>query len=159
MMADVRPISRTKPSTCEKIKYSNRSDTMGSCPTGDHRWSATQPRVLAPHTSPALITASCAAATNDRPVGNRRNSDVCDKNTRRGAGSLAITHSVPASTRPKDTNSQSDCVQAFGARGQLERTIDGKGYRFLSWSKGAQQMAEIQLGCRRWLRSHGVRAT
>ena len=34
--------------------------------------------------SPALITASCAAAMNDRPAGNRRNSDVCDKNTRRG---------------------------------------------------------------------------
>jgi hypothetical protein len=32
--------------------------------------------------SPALITASCAAATNERPTGNRRNSDVCDKNTR-----------------------------------------------------------------------------
>ena len=36
--------------------------------------------------SPARITASCAAATNDRPAGNRRNSDVCDKNTRRGDG-------------------------------------------------------------------------
>ena len=45
--------------------------------------------------SPALITASCAAATNDRPAGNRRNSDVCDKNTRRGGGSLGITHSIP----------------------------------------------------------------
>ena len=48
--------------------------------------------------SPALITASCAAATNDRPAGNRRNSDVCDKNTRRGGGSLGITHSIPALT-------------------------------------------------------------
>ena len=27
----------------------NRSDTPGSCPTGDHRWSATQARLLAPH--------------------------------------------------------------------------------------------------------------
>ena len=25
-----------------KIKYRNRNDTPGSCPTGDHRWSATQ---------------------------------------------------------------------------------------------------------------------
>ena len=50
MVADVRPISRTSPSTCQKIKYSNRSDTLGSCPTSDHRWSATQARLLAPHT-------------------------------------------------------------------------------------------------------------
>ena len=49
MVADVRPISRTSPSTCRKIKYSNRSDTPGSCPTSDHRWSATQARLLAPH--------------------------------------------------------------------------------------------------------------
>ena len=27
----------------------NRSDTPGSCPTSDHRWSATQARLLAPH--------------------------------------------------------------------------------------------------------------
>ena len=42
MAADVRPSSRTSPSTCLKIKYSNRSDTSGSCPTSDHRWSAAQ---------------------------------------------------------------------------------------------------------------------
>jgi hypothetical protein len=35
---------------------------------------------------------------NDRPTGNRRNSDVCDKNTRRGGNSLGITHSIPALT-------------------------------------------------------------
>jgi len=46
---DVRHDSRTNPSTCQKIKYSNRSDTPGSCPTDDHRWSATQARLLAPH--------------------------------------------------------------------------------------------------------------
>ena len=40
--------------------------------------------------SPARATASCAAATNERPAGNRRNSEVWDKNTRRG-GLLAIT--------------------------------------------------------------------
>ena len=49
LVEDVRPISRTNPSTCRKIKYSKRSDTPGSCPTSDHRWSATQSRVLAPH--------------------------------------------------------------------------------------------------------------
>jgi Homeodomain-like domain len=36
-VADVRHASRTSPSTCRKIKYSNRSDTPGSCPTSDHR--------------------------------------------------------------------------------------------------------------------------
>ena len=30
------------------LKYSNRSDTPRSCPTSDHRWSATQARLLAP---------------------------------------------------------------------------------------------------------------
>jgi len=50
LAAGVRPISRTSPSTCAKIKYSNRNDTLGSCPTSDHRWSATQARLLAPHT-------------------------------------------------------------------------------------------------------------
>ena len=61
--------------------------------------------------SPALITASCAAATNDRPAGNRRNSDVCDKNTRRGGGSPDMTHSIPALTQREDTNSQANRVQ------------------------------------------------
>src|SRR3954449_1744626 len=41
--------SRSSPSTCRKIKYSSRSDTPGSCPTSDHRSSATQARLLAPH--------------------------------------------------------------------------------------------------------------
>ena len=44
--------------------------------------------------SPTWITASCAAATNDRPGGNRRNSDVWDKNTRRGGSSLGIRRST-----------------------------------------------------------------
>src|SRR3954453_21405210 len=57
--------------------------------------------------SPALITASCAAATNERPAGYRRNSDVWDKNTRRG-GSLGITHSIPALTQRENTNSLAD---------------------------------------------------
>ena len=54
--------------------------------------------------SPALATASCAAATNERPTGNRRNSDVCDRNTRRGDGSLGMTHSFPALTHRENTN-------------------------------------------------------
>ena len=44
---EVRPSSRTSPSTCRKIQYSSRSDTPGSCPTSDQRWSATQARLLA----------------------------------------------------------------------------------------------------------------
>jgi hypothetical protein len=43
LVEDVRTISRTSPSTCQKIKYSNRNDTLGSCPPPDYRWSATQP--------------------------------------------------------------------------------------------------------------------
>ena len=52
---------------------------------------------------PARATASCAAATNDRPTGNRRNSDVCDKNPRRGDGELPnMTYSFPGNHfRPK----------------------------------------------------------
>jgi len=33
----------------QKIKYANRNDTAGSCPTTDHRRSARQARLLAPH--------------------------------------------------------------------------------------------------------------
>src|SRR5689334_21901340 len=43
LLADVRHGSRTNPSTCRKIKYSNRSVTSRSSPTSDHRWSATPP--------------------------------------------------------------------------------------------------------------------
>ena len=34
---------RISPSTCEKIKCSNRSDTRGSCPTSDRRWQRPRP--------------------------------------------------------------------------------------------------------------------
>ena len=40
--------------TCRKITYSNRSDSPGSCPTGNHRWSATQARPLTPHRAKQL---------------------------------------------------------------------------------------------------------
>ena len=51
--------------------------------------------------SPARATADSAAATNDRSAGNLRNSDVCDKNTRRGGGrSPDMTHSMPE-TQPR----------------------------------------------------------
>jgi hypothetical protein len=36
-------------STCQKTKYSNRRDTPRSWPTGNHRWSATRARLMAPH--------------------------------------------------------------------------------------------------------------
>jgi hypothetical protein len=48
-VADVRPSSSTNPSTWRKIKYSSRTDTWGSCPISDRRWSATQARLLTPH--------------------------------------------------------------------------------------------------------------
>src|SRR4051812_39907778 len=38
-----------QPEHLTKIKYGSRSGTPGSCPTSDHRWSATQARLLAPH--------------------------------------------------------------------------------------------------------------
>ena len=34
--------------TASAPKYSNRSDTPGSCPISNHRWSASQARILAP---------------------------------------------------------------------------------------------------------------
>ena len=49
LLEDVRHDSRTSPSTCQKIKYSIRSDTSGGCPTGDYRWLVAQDRLLAPH--------------------------------------------------------------------------------------------------------------
>jgi hypothetical protein len=48
LVAHLRP-SSTSPSTCGKIKYSNRSDTPGSCLASDPRWSATRALLLAPH--------------------------------------------------------------------------------------------------------------
>ena len=37
-------------------------------------------------------------------------------------------------------------VQAFGAWEQLERTVNGGGYRFLTWSKGAQAIRRRATG-------------
>src|SRR3954454_18719262 len=65
--------------------------------------------------SPALITASCAAATNERAAGYRRNSAVWDKNTRRGGSSLGITHSIPALTQRENTNPQADVSRLHSA--------------------------------------------
>ena len=46
--------------------------------------------------SPAPATADSAVATNDRPAGKRRNSAVCDENTRRGGGRPQdIGHRMP----------------------------------------------------------------
>jgi Thioredoxin like C-terminal domain len=66
LLADVRPISRTNPSTWRKIKCSNRSDTPGSCPTSDHRWSATQARLLAPHNLGHAQSSGFASQTRAR---------------------------------------------------------------------------------------------
>jgi hypothetical protein len=82
----------------QKIKYSNRSDTMGSCPTSDHRWSATQassgtPQALpqepraAPHPHPrrAALSGDDDRACDDRLVGRPR------RGTRPGATTDAST--------------------------------------------------------------------
>jgi hypothetical protein len=73
-VADVRHISMTSPSTCRKIKYSSRSDTPGSCPTSDHRWSATQARLLAPHraVSTAATNHGWLAAAAGSTIGGHR---------------------------------------------------------------------------------------
>ena len=48
---------------------------------------------------PAFETADSAAATNDRSAGNRRSSEVCDKNTRLGgATTRGMTQSITAIT-------------------------------------------------------------
>jgi hypothetical protein len=53
--ADVRPISRTSPSTCRKIKYSNCNDTPGSCPIGNHRWWRPRPDLWHPTGANLLV--------------------------------------------------------------------------------------------------------
>jgi hypothetical protein len=53
LAADVRHDSRTIPSTCQKIKYSKRKDTPGSCPSGDR----TRPRPRAERADRAVFTA------------------------------------------------------------------------------------------------------
>jgi hypothetical protein len=55
LVEEVLTISRTSPSTCLKIKYSSRSDTLGSCPTPDYRWSATWPEFWNPQVTPNTI--------------------------------------------------------------------------------------------------------
>ena len=55
LLEDVRTASRASPSTCQKIKYSNRSDTSGSCPPADHGWSATQPDFWHPAGASLLV--------------------------------------------------------------------------------------------------------
>ena len=61
--------------------------------------------------SPALITASCAASTNERPTGYRRNSDVCDKNTRRGDGRLPVMTPEHPGTRSWEAILCGACAQ------------------------------------------------
>jgi hypothetical protein len=77
--------------------------------------------------SAALITASCAAATNERPTGYRCNSAVWDKNTRRGEGSLGITqHPSTHPTRehqwPADLPGASTRIRRLRRR---DRGVDG----------------------------------
>ena len=50
---DVRHDEQANPSTCRKIKWSNRNDTLGSCPTVGYRWSRPGPSSGTP---PALFS-------------------------------------------------------------------------------------------------------
>ena len=43
-----------QPEDLPEVKYSNRNDTAGSCPIGNHRWSSTQARLVAPHVCPEV---------------------------------------------------------------------------------------------------------
>ena len=47
-MGPTSDTTETGPRACRKITYSNRSDSPGSCPTGNHGWSANQARLLTP---------------------------------------------------------------------------------------------------------------
>jgi hypothetical protein len=48
LVEDVRTMSRTSPSTCQKIRYSSRSEILRSRVTVDYRWSAARPEFLNP---------------------------------------------------------------------------------------------------------------
>ena len=69
---EVRPSSRTSPSTCRKIKYSRRSDTPGSCPTSDHRWSATPGPTSGTPPPDAVHRARPQERRRRRPLGRDR---------------------------------------------------------------------------------------
>src|SRR5689334_6462368 len=68
--------------------------------------------------SPARATAASAAATNDRDDGNRRNSEVCDKNTRRAGG-----RGGPGGRPPAVPSAQSQAVHRLRRR-ELDRRRD-----------------------------------
>jgi hypothetical protein len=59
--------------------------------------------------SPARATAASAADTNDRPAGNRRSSEVCDRNTRRGTTESAVPVSGPRDDPNAPTLTHSRC--------------------------------------------------
>ena len=71
--------------------------------------------------SPARATADSAAATNDRPAGNRRNSDVCDKNTRRGGGRVTGHDPQHPSTHPTGTGRHSLAAASIHAAAGASR--------------------------------------
>src|SRR5690349_8358678 len=73
-------------------------------------------------TYPARVTADSAAATNDRPTGSRRSSDVCDRNTRRGGGrSPGMTHSIPVLARWRHEATPSLGLASTSSRARPER--------------------------------------
>jgi hypothetical protein len=110
LVTEVRPISRTSPSTCQKIKYSNRSDTPGSCPTSDHGWSGTPARLLAPHRpAPRRIR----PARRDR---QRRLRGIRRRVPRRhGDGAERTLNATHASSHPADQQSAVPTGQYLGS--------------------------------------------
>ena len=75
--------------------------------------------------SPARVTADSAAATNDRSAGYRRNSDVCDRNTRRGGGrsrDMRTAFQLHRSTAPLTARQAGTGAATLDARGSV---LDG----------------------------------
>ena len=84
--------------------------------------------------SPSLDHRVLRPPTNDRPAGNRRNSDLWDKNTRRGVGSLGMTPQHPK-THParghKSAAGQYAALARAAARALRRATTEDLGAAYL----------------------------
>jgi hypothetical protein len=76
-------------------------------------------------------------------TGYRRNSEVWDKNTRRGGGSLGITHSIPALTPRENTNSQPHVLRARTAPPSSQRRA-----RCRSLARLSRELSALSVGTR-----------
>jgi len=102
---DVRAISRSSPSTRQKIKYRNRSDTLGSCPTSDHRWSAPLPGVLAPNKA-RLAEAREAQTTAEQEARTAREQAAAAGRERDEAVAAAQSRAAEAESRAGEAGAE-----------------------------------------------------